>query len=75
MRGPIPTLVLLFLAVPTGCGVDVEAREQHLEHQLRWRQEPATEVHIYRSSEPEEDAVYDYFNGITPGTCEVLDAH
>jgi len=93
MRDLVPTLLLL-TAVPTGCGIDVEVGEESLAHQIRWQQEPATEiqdchvfkldnkrsvevdrlqvqfakgshhVHIYRSSEPEADAVYDCFQGI-----------
>jgi hypothetical protein len=50
MRDLVPPLALL-IAVPTGCGVDFEAKEEVLEHRLRWRQEPATEIqdcHVFK---------------------------
>jgi hypothetical protein len=95
MRDLVATfLLLLLLAGPSACGVDVEAGEQTLERRIRWQQEPTSEiqdchvlklgnersvevdrlqvrfgegshhVHIYRSSEPVADAVYDCFGGI-----------
>jgi len=49
MRDPIPIFLIASLT-SMGCGTDVEARVENLEHQLSWRQQPGEiqDCHVFK---------------------------